>query len=173
MSTQLSPRFTLEEIERNATAKRIGDPNKIPESNLHIWIKGCQNLLEPIRIARGDRMYISCGYRSERVNSATNGSSSNSSHRGKSIINDVLVPACAFDIDLDPYQQSNLDFFHMVRQNFKGKFDQLIYEYGWVHIGYTEKPRGQVLVLVTEELREKYKIPKTKRYITYFEGMEL
>jgi hypothetical protein len=142
---KLSQNFKRSEIER--TQVRL--PNVIPANQLPFWIEACENILEPIRyewMRRGGKygLFISSGYRSVRVNSHVGGSA-NSSHRGKSIINSVAVKAAAFDIDLDIWDESNQALFEMIEKEFAGKFDQLIWEFGWVHVGYTENPRGKVL----------------------------
>lgn len=163
MSEMLSAHFSRKEIERNSTAARNGLDNTIPDDQIDFWKYGCTEFLEPIReLWSGNPIYISCGYRSPLVNAQTIGSSANSAHKGFIDLNGVLLKSCAFDIDMDIYNESNLDMFHLIRTHFAGVYDQIIFEYGWVHLGLSEQPRGQVLVK-----------PPKKPYIIYTEGMEL
>lgn len=160
----MSEHFSREEIEKNATAARNGIKNIIPEEQVDFWKMGCNDFLEPIRdLWQRSPLYISCGYRSTEVNAMTIGSSANSAHRGFILIGGEEIKTCAFDIDMDVYGESNHDLFDLVRTHFDGLYDQLIFEFGWVHLGLSEKPRGQVLV----------KRPKQSGYITYTEGMLL
>lgn len=163
MSEQFSTHFSRKEIERNATAARNGVDNTIPPEQVEFWKQGCVDFLEPIRDLWGSSLYISCGYRSPYVNALTKGSSINSAHRGFIYTPEgKQISSCAFDIDLDVYGQSNLDLFHLIRTHFDGLYDQLIYEFGWVHLGLSEEPRGHVLIKKAN-----------KPYIKYQEGMQI
>lgn len=164
MIEMLSEHFSRKEIERNNVAARNGLDNTIPEEQLEFWKMGCSDFLEPLRdLWQRSPIYISCGYRSTLTNAQTIGSSANSAHRGFILDHEGKeLKSCAFDIDQDVYGESNLDLFHLIRTHFEGLYDQCIWETGWVHLGLSEKPRGQTLV----------KRPK-QPYTIYHEGILL
>lgn len=126
--------FSKRELERSATATRLGLSNAIPD-NLLDNAKLVASKLDIIR-EHFDRpvRVLSC-YRSPIVNSAVGGSTT-SAHRF----------AMAADVEIDGV--SILELCRWCRDNI-ADYDQIIYEFGeegWMHIGFTNGiPRKQLL----------------------------
>lgn len=139
---KLSPHLTLAEMIRSESAKRLKISNQpLPEhlDNMKVLAK---NVFEPIRKHFGSPIYISSGYRSDKLNKAIKGSKTSQHCKGQ-----------AMDIDMDGSGLiSNANVFYFIKDNLE--FDQLIWEFGdnynpdWVHVSYVspDKNRKQVLV---------------------------
>lgn len=139
---KLSPHLTLAEMIRSESAKRLRISNQpLPEhlDNMKVLAK---NVFEPIRKHFGMPIYISSGYRSDKLNKAIKGSKTSQHCKGQ-----------AMDIDMDGSGLiSNANVFYFIKDNLD--FDQLIWEFGdnynpdWVHVSYVspDKNRKQVLV---------------------------
>lgn len=139
---KLSPHLTLAEMIRSESAKRLRISNQpLPEhlDNMKLLAK---NVFEPIRKHFGMPIYISSGYRSDKLNKAIKGSKTSQHCKGQ-----------AMDIDMDGSGLiSNANVFYFIKDNLD--FDQLIWEFGdnynpdWVHVSYVspDKNRKQVLV---------------------------
>lgn len=153
----ISTYFTREEIERSDTAKRLGIDNKMTPDLIHNWSTACVWLFDEIVtkaieqkiIEKSADFFVSSGHRCDDLNTAIHGSA-NSAHRGHVMIHGKQYPSAALDIDLDVTGFNNYKLMGLIRGQFDGKFDQLIWEHGWVHIGYIldMPPRGQVLELL-------------------------
>jgi len=132
----------LAEMIRSESAKRLRISNQpLPEhlDNMKLLAK---NVFEPIRKHFGMPIYISSGYRSDKLNKAIKGSKTSQHCKGQ-----------AMDIDMDGSGLiSNANVFYFIKDNLD--FDQLIWEFGdnynpdWVHVSYVspDKNRKQVLV---------------------------
>lgn len=139
---KLSPHLTLAEMIRSESAKRLRISNQpLPEhlDNMKVLAK---NVFEPIRKHFGMPIYISSGYRSDKLNKAIKGSKTSQHCKGQ-----------AMDIDMDGSGLiSNSNVFYYIKDNLE--FDQLIWEFGdnynpdWVHVSYVspDKNRKQILV---------------------------
>lgn len=139
---QLTTNFSLEELCRSETAKRLGisnTPNATQAASLKLL---AENILQPLRNHFGP-ISISSGFRSDALNKATPGSSATSQHsKGE-----------AADIDMDNIKTNvtNAMVFEYIHKFLP--FDQLIWEYGttanpdWVHVSYSPSghQRKQVL----------------------------
>lgn len=122
--------FSIQEVERSETAKRLGIQNVLPlkyYDNVHGMVS---NLLDPLRSLYGKPLYISSWYRSPELNRAIGGAQF-SDH----------MTANAVDIDLDAFGPfENQKIFKLIRDNFK--FHTLIWEHGntnnpdWVHVSW-------------------------------------
>lgn len=139
---KISTHLTLAEMIRSESAKRLKISNQpLPEhlDNMKVLAK---NVFEPIRKHFGSPIYISSGYRSDKLNKAIKGSKTSQHCKGQ-----------AMDIDMDGSGLiSNANVFYFIKDNLD--FDQLIWEFGdnynpdWVHVSYVspDKNRKQVLV---------------------------
>lgn len=114
--------FTLEELTRSDTAKKLGIDNEPKDdftiSNLH-WI---MTRLDKIREAWGKPIIITSGYRCEKLNQAVGGVTTSYHQLG-----------LAVDIKWD------LKLFKFIRDNFQ--YDKLIHEKGkggshWIHLQF-------------------------------------
>ena len=125
---QLTEHFTLAEFVRSATAenKHI-DNTPSPEvvDNLRAL---CRNVLEPARMAFGEPIYITSGYRCPALNKAVGGKPTSQHLRGEAA--DLQVKGVR---NLKRLYNAILDH---------GVFDQLLYETNksgakWIHVSYT------------------------------------
>ena len=145
----ISKYFTLEDLTRSATAKRLGlknTPTTEHEANL-----------KTLAVAVLDKIYdhfkrninITSGYRSEALNKAVKGSLTSQHSIGQAA-------------DLTGIGQvTNADIFNFIKDNVD--FDQLIWEFGnskqpdWVHVSYRTLNRRQILVAYKEGGKTLYK----------------
>lgn len=131
MGTQLSPHFTLEEMTISREGGRLGLDNSLPEP-LQDNIKLLANRMENVRSVLGDRpIMVLSGYRSPAVNRAVRGSI-NSAHM-RALACDFICPRFG-----TPYEVAH----ELIA---KLEYDQIIWEYTWVHIGFDAGMRRQVL----------------------------
>lgn len=132
MTTRLSPHFTLEEALVSQTADREGIDNTPTPEHLENLRKSAAEM-EKVRTLLGDvPILVSSGYRSDALNKAVGGSKS-SAHR-KGLAWDFIAPSYGSNYEVAvAIQESDLSF------------DQLILEYGWIHISFDTPPRREVL----------------------------
>lgn len=126
--------FSKREMERSATATRLGLSNSIPD-NLLDNAKLVAGKLDVIREHYGKPVTVLSCYRAPTVNAAVGGSKT-SAHR----------LAMAADVEIDGV--SILELCRWCRDNI-ADYDQIIYEFGedgWMHIGFSNTaPRKQLL----------------------------
>jgi len=146
--------FTLEELTRSDTARKLGIDNTPPaEHRANIEMTVAQ-LLDPLREAWAVQcanehwgtpaLRVSSGYRGAAVNKAVGGSATSAHGVG-------------FAFDLVPQNGRLLEFKRFCRAWLKGqRFDQLISEDEnvvgiprWIHIGYKNRQGGQRRQLLT------------------------
>lgn len=144
---KLSENFTLAELTKSSTAKRLGIENTPDPQQLENLVELCQKVLQPLRDAIGP-IRISSGLRVPALNKAIGGSST-SQH--------CAINGAAADIDID----DNKKVFDYIKNNLQ--FDQLIWEFGnekqpdWVHVSYHYgHNRGQVLKAIKKDGKTKY-----------------
>lgn len=129
--------FTISELCASSKAKELKIDNKPDDlavyDNMLLLIVEC---LQPLREAWGDSIYISSGYRCQKLNTAVGGSKTSSHTEG-----------CAADL----YVKGDMEkFYKFAREYFKHHpFDQLIKEKvgnsQWLHIGYRKNNRNMFL----------------------------
>ena len=133
---RLSKNFTLSEITKSNTAKRLGienAPNKEHLKNMQVLIR---DLIQPMRDALGP-IRISSGYRSPALNRAIGGSTKSQHCKGQAV-----------DIQFwEKGEMCNKKVYDWVLK--EGiEFDQMIneFDFAWIHISLKEKDnRKQVL----------------------------
>ena len=134
---KISQHLTLAELIRSESAKRLGISNMPTEEHIENLKQLAENIFEPIRNHFGSPIYISSGYRSQKLNAAIGGSMNSQHSRGMAI-----------DIDMDGTDIKNSAIFEYAKTL---PFDQLIWEFGtkdnpdWVHISYSPLNRKQIL----------------------------
>ena len=129
----LTPHFTIEEMQNSATGTRLGIKNVIPPA-LIANAKRVAEALELIRAHYGVSIHVTSCYRSPELNKAVGGSTS-SAH----------MTASAADFEV--LGHANIDVCNIIPSIIKD-FDQIIYEFGptgWVHLGFGDKNRKQLL----------------------------
>lgn len=137
---------------RSESAKRLGISNQPTEEHIENMKRFAMMVFEPIRARFDTPIYISSGYRSEKLNRAIKGSPTSQHCSGE-----------AADIDMDGSSViTNADVFHYIKDNLE--FDQLIWEFGdknnpdWVHVSYKDEGnRKEVLVAYRDDKQTKYK----------------
>lgn len=129
----LSAHFTLEELIESDYAIRHGIDN-IPNADVCASLELLAAGLERVRTVLAVPLYITSGYRCPKLNSALGGSV-NSQHM-TGLAADFKAPAYGEPREI---AQAILD-----HEDFIG-FDQLIHEGAWVHVSFSDRPRGDVL----------------------------
>lgn len=133
----LSQHFTLSELTRSQTAVRRGIDNTPTPQVIHRLTLLCTNVLEPIRKGCGV-VAITSGYRSVTLNRAIGGAAGSQHTTGDAA--DINVPGTTIEQLFQWIKQSDIPY------------DQLIQEFNqWVHVSYSDKPRGQCLRAVKQE----------------------
>ena len=145
---QLSKNFSLAEMTKSVTAKRLGIDNTPNEQQIEFMRELCEAVLQPLRDALGP-IAITSGLRVPKLNKAVGGSAT-SQH--------CALNGAAADIDMDA---KNTEVFNYIKDNLV--FDQLIWEFGnsecpdWVHVSYHYgHNRGQILKAVKQNGKTKY-----------------
>jgi hypothetical protein len=133
----LTPHFTLEEFCASEIAARLGINNTLPKELVPSVMELCKNVLEPARLSLGP-IRVNSGYRSPALNRETPASAKNSQHiKGEAADIIPLAPGCStFELFLWLYKHA--------------PFDQLIWEFSWVHVSHVAggPQRGGVFAAV-------------------------
>jgi zinc D-Ala-D-Ala carboxypeptidase len=124
----ISEHFTLEELCFSEAAARLGldnTPTPIVIANLHLVAA----VMERIRTLLGDKpIVVHSGYRSAQVNKTVGGVTTSAHCSGLAC--DFVCPAFGAPVEVAlAILNSNIDY------------DQLILEYGWVHVGLAHEGR--------------------------------
>lgn len=139
---QITEHFSLKELTRSETARRLGLQN-VPSAAEMANIQYTAEKLEEIRAYVGRGIVVTSCFRSERVNKAVGGSPT-SAHR------------FGLAADCDAIGLTSLAFAKEIikmRDEGKIKFDQLILEFpergdgAWVHVGFRRNSpmRNQIM----------------------------
>ena len=139
---RLSKNFTLEEVTRSNTAKRLGIKNEIPEEHLENMQYLIDNLVQPLRDSIGP-IRISSGYRSKALNRAIGGSLKSQHSKGQAL-------------DLQFWQNGEMNNKVIYDWILKSglEFDQIIneFDFSWIHISLKKKDnRKQILEAYKDE----------------------
>ena len=129
----LSSHFTLAEFTASQAAARDGLDN-MPSPRQIDNMKRVAMALELVREAIDEPIIISSGFRSPIVNAAVGGAQNSAHTRGAAV--DFIAPKFG-----TPFQLAT----RIIKMGFA--FDQLIYEYTWVHLAIEPPTRQQVLTL--------------------------
>lgn len=128
--------FSYEELTKSIIAKNKGIDNT-PSTEIKKNLKALvDNILDPLREAYGKPITVTSGYRCPKLNTAVKGAK-NSQH----------VKGQAADINgVKDLRSENKKLFDLVIK-LNLPYDQLIdeYNYNWIHISFSDKPRKQVL----------------------------
>ena len=145
----ISKYFTIDDLTRSATAKRLGLSN-VPTPQHEAALKTlAENVLDKIYDHFKRNVNITSGYRSEALNKAVKGSLTSQHSKGEAA-------------DLTGIGKvKNADIFNFIKENVD--FDQLIWEFGsatepdWVHVSYKALNRRQILKAIKEGGKTIYK----------------
>lgn len=129
---QLSTHFTLEEL----TTTQVRDADNVPPRDVVEALRETAICMEEVRTLLGHPVIVTSGYRSAAVNKIVGGVPSSAHTRGRAV--DFICPEYG-----SPYEVAN------VISRSKILFDQLIREYGWVHLAFEIPWRQDVLTKVS------------------------
>lgn len=133
---RLTEHFTIDEATHSNTAASLGISN-VPDGAEFDAIRDTAHRMEAVRALLKAPIHVSSWFRNPEVNKAVGGSSTSDHMTGRSV--DFTCPAFG-----TPYDVCKAIASSGIR------FDQLIYETNtrgsqWVHIGFGERMRGQVM----------------------------
>ena|ERR1039458_6237266 len=132
---QLTEHFSLEEMTFSQVAARRGINNTPPPAQLANLARTAQAMEQVKGILGGKSVHVDSGYRSTLVNADVGGVSSSAHCKGLAC--DFVCPDFG-----TPYEVAKAILASVECPD----FDQLILEYGWVHLGLSEgKTRLQTL----------------------------
>ena len=133
---RLSKNFTLSEVTRSNTARRLGIDNTPKNHHLKSMQRLITNLIQPMRDALGP-IRITSGYRSPELNRAIGGSKKSQHSKAEAV-----------DIQFwSEGQMKNRIIYDWVLKS-GIEFDQMIneFDFAWIHISLKEKDnRKEVL----------------------------
>lgn len=128
--------FTLEEMIKSPTARRLGISNKPNENVTANLQRLVANVLDPLREEWGAPIIVSSGYRSPRLNAAVGGARGSQHTLGQ-----------AADIHTLGDRPDDNRRLRDLLIKLDLPYDQLIDEFGcnWLHVSHREDNRGQLL----------------------------
>lgn len=128
----LTPHFTVEEFIRSDTATRLCI-DQTPSANVMQRLLFTAQQLEIVRELLGYPLHISSGYRSLKLNTRVGGAPDSAHLTGQAA--DFTCPEFGTPKEIVKFLSERPEV----------NFDQLIYEGTWVHIGFADHPRREVL----------------------------
>ena len=124
---QLTEHFSLSEFVRSETASKKHIDNTPSQEVVENLLALCRNVLEPARVAFGEPIYITSGYRCPVLNKAVGGKPTSQHQYGEAA-------------DLQVRGVENLRSLYNAIKS-RGVFDQLLFESNglkkWIHVSYT------------------------------------
>ena len=143
---RLSEHFTLEEFVRSRKAQARGIKNEPPAEAVEGLKLLAQHILEPLRLAWGQPIFITSGYRSSRLNSSVGGAR-NSQHRlGQAA--DIVADLSLLNYDLGQrIIELGLPFDQLI---FEGCYVEYVagkpqHRCRWIHVSYGPRNRRQII----------------------------
>ena len=139
---RLSKNFTLKEVTRSNTARRLGIDNTPKNHHLKSMQRLITNLIQPMRDALGP-IRITSGYRCPELNRAIGGSKKSQHSKAEAV-----------DIQFWSEGQMKNQLIYDWVLNSGIEFDQMIneFDYAWIHISLKEKNnRKEVLEAYKDE----------------------
>jgi hypothetical protein len=139
--------FTIEELCASDTAKAKGINNKPNMQQMINLVYLTAYVLEPLRVAMGESIKISSGFRSEALNKAVGGAFNSQHKKGQ-----------AADLCIDGNIEKGKRWFEYIKKHLP--FDQLIWEHDkkgtyWVHVSYVFPDFGKNRRQVIDNLLKK------------------
>ena len=147
METNVTMHFTIEELCASATAKAKGIDNKPNVQQVINLVYLAAYVLEPLRVAMGEPIKISSGFRCRELNAKVGG-----------VYNSQHVKGQAADLCIDGDLKKGKKWFNYIKDHLP--FDQLIWEHDasgtyWVHVSYVYKDFGKNRHQVIDNLMKK------------------
>jgi hypothetical protein len=139
--------FTVDELCASATAKAKGINNKPDIQQIINLVYLAAYVLEPLRIAMGEPIKISSGFRCQALNKAVGGVANSQHCKGQ-----------AADLCIYGDLKKGRKWFDYIKQHLP--FDQLIWEHDrkgvyWVHVSYVYPDLGKNRRQVIDNLLKK------------------
>jgi len=141
----ISKNFALSEFIASHTATRLGIDNTPSASVVAALTNVLIPAMQQIRDLLGEPIIIKSGYRCPHLNAVVRGSPNSDHLTGHAA--DFVAPAWGDPIKICRLLQSEMATL---------KFDQLIFEVGWVHISFNSRRRNQVLTAYFVDGRVNY-----------------
>ncbi len=147
MNTPVTMHFTIEELCASDTAKAKGISNKPNVQQMINLVYLAAYVLEPLRVAMGESIKISSGFRSEALNKAVGGVFNSQHKKGQ-----------AADLCIDGNIEKGKRWFEYIKKHLP--FDQLIWEHDkkgtyWVRVSYVYPDLGKNRRQVIDNLLKK------------------
>ena len=147
MNTPVTMHFTIEELCASDTAKAKGISNKPNMQQMINLVYLAAYVLEPLRVAMGEPIKISSGFRSEALNKAVGGAFNSQHKKGQ-----------AADLCIDGDIEKGKRWFEYIKKHLP--FDQLIWEHDksgtyWIHVSYVFPDFGKNRRQVIDNLLKK------------------
>lgn len=135
---QLTAHFTLDELVRSDYAVRKGIDNT-PDADVLANIYVLADGLERVRNVLSVPIHVSSGYRCPKLNAAIGGARTSAHMQG--LAADFVAPQFGTPKDIVK---------ELTKHEAQLAYDQVILEFpdrpgGWVHIAFSDAPRGMVL----------------------------
>ena len=148
MDVPVTMHFTLEELYRSETAKKLGIDNKPSTQQTINLVYLAAFVLEPLRVAMKEPIKISSGFRCQALNKAVGG-----------VYNSQHLKGQAADLCIDGDIKKGRKWFNYIKDHLP--FDQLIWEKNpktgncWVHVSYVYPDFGPNRHKVIDGLEKK------------------
>ena len=128
--------FTIEELTRSATARRMGIDNTPPPAAIQNLHRLVQHVLDPLREAWGGPIHVNSGYRCPALNRAVGGAPRSQHMKGEAA--DITVGS----------RLDNAPLYHLLMQ-LQLPVDQAINErdFAWIHVSYGPRNRRHYFAL--------------------------
>ena len=136
IATYISTYFTWDEVCHSEWAARNSVDN-VPPAAIAMNLQYTAIQMDKVRKLLNRPVIVSSWYRSAEVNAGVGSKSKRSQHtKGEAV--DFICPGYGSPKEVATLLAKNIDTL---------RFDQLIYEYSWVHISFSPVPRGQIFTL--------------------------
>lgn len=128
---QLTKNFTLRELTRSTTAKRLGIDNTPSDTVIVNLLSLAQTILQPLRDHLGEPLTVNSGYRSPALNAAVGGVKNSQHLTGEAV--DIKAPDRPTALSWLVWVSLNLDFDQaIVERNGRGSV--------WLHVSSRRDP---------------------------------
>ena len=155
---RLSEHFALAEFTRSNKAQALGINNN-PSAEAVEWMKQLvKNILEPLRQAWGQPIFVTSGYRSPALNRAVGGVRNSQHCLGQAA--DIVADLSLLNYDLGRLIiELSLPFDQLI---FEGCYVEYVagrpqHRCRWIHVSYGPKNRRQVIYNKMKKLKSKMK----------------
>ena len=147
MNTPVTMHFTIEEMYASDKAKALGIDNKPSVQKMINLVYLCAFVLEPLRVAMGEPIRVSSGFRCEKLNKAVGG-----------VYNSQHLKGQAADLDIGGDIEKGRRWFNYIKDHLP--FDQLIWEHNaagvyWIHVSFVYPDFGKNRKQVINNLEKK------------------